>query len=67
MSKDMSDGPKKHKDLVIGKIKKNCCKITLEVLEGNTIAKNAYKKFGFMGYELDPKMGKAMLWEKSLV
>lgn len=46
---------------------KDCCKITLEVLEGNEVAKNAYLKFGFAGYELDPKMGKAMLWQKSLV
>lgn len=45
---------------------KGCCKITLEVLEGNQVAKNAYLKFGFSGYELDPKMGKALFWEKSL-
>lgn len=45
---------------------KECCKITLEVLEGNKVAKNAYQKFGFSGYELDPKMGKAMFWEKAL-
>jgi hypothetical protein len=40
--------------------------VTLEVLEGNQIAKNAYIKFGFAGYELDPKMGKALFWEKPL-
>jgi len=45
---------------------KGCCKITLEVLEGNTVAKKAYEKFGFSGYELDPKMGKALFWEKVL-
>ncbi len=45
---------------------KGCCKLTLEVLEGNTLAQNAYKKFGFAGYELDPVMGKAMFWQKSL-
>lgn len=45
-------------------IAKGCCKITLEVLEGNTIAQNAYMKFGFAGYELDPVMGKAMFWQK---
>lgn len=45
---------------------KGCCKITLEVLEGNQVAKKAYLKFGFAGYELDPKMGKALFWEKSL-
>lgn len=45
---------------------KDCCKLTLEVLEGNNIAKNAYIKFGFSGYELDPEMGKALFWEKAL-
>ncbi|TRX57028.1 GNAT family N-acetyltransferase [Thalassomonas sp. M1454] len=45
---------------------KDCCKVTLEVLEGNEVAKNSYIKFGFTGYELDPEMGKAMFWEKTL-
>ena len=45
---------------------KGCCKITLEVLEGNIVAQNCYLKFGFAGYELDPQMGKAMFWEKVL-
>jgi len=44
---------------------KGCCKITLEVLEGNEIARNSYMKFGFEGYELDPKMGKALFWQKA--
>ncbi|MBD2189524.1 GNAT family N-acetyltransferase [Pseudanabaena mucicola] len=43
-----------------------CCKLTLEVLEGNHVAQAAYKAFGFSGYELDPKMGKALFWEKKL-
>ena len=47
-------------------IEKNCCKVTLEVLEGNEPAKRAYLKFGFDGYELDPTMGKAMFWQKKL-
>ena len=47
-------------------IHRGCCKITLEVLEGNQVAKNAYLKFGFAGYELDPQMGKALFWEKPL-
>lgn len=47
-------------------IQKGCCKVTLEVLEGNQIAKNAYLKFGFAGYELDPQKGKALFWEKPL-
>ncbi len=46
---------------------KGCCKITLEVLEGNTAAQRAYMQFGFAGYQLDPAMGKAMFWEKSLI
>ncbi|MFT7470151.1 MAG: ribosomal protein S18 acetylase RimI-like enzyme [Kiritimatiellia bacterium] len=45
---------------------KDCCKITLEVLEGNIPAKNSYIKFGFKDYELDPTFGKAMFWEKEL-
>ena len=45
---------------------KGCCKITLEVLEGNKPAKQAYLKLGFDGYELDPEMGKAMFWQKKL-
>ncbi|NQZ89811.1 MAG: GNAT family N-acetyltransferase [Colwellia sp.] len=44
---------------------KGCCKITLEVLEGNEVARNSYLKFGFDGYELDPEMGKALFWQKS--
>ncbi len=45
---------------------KGCCKLTLEVLEGNTIAKHAYKNLGFTSYELDPEIGQAMFWEKKL-
>jgi len=47
-------------------IEKGCCKMTLEVLEGNKPARSAYSKFGFGGYQLDPKMGKAQFWEKAL-
>lgn len=45
---------------------RHCCKLTLEVLEGNHVAQNAYRAFGFEGYELDPKTGKAMFWQKKL-
>jgi ribosomal protein S18 acetylase RimI-like enzyme len=45
---------------------KGCCKLTLEVLEGNDVAQHSYRKFGFAGYELDPVMGQAMFWQKSL-
>ncbi len=43
-----------------------CCKITLEVLEGNTIAQAVYRACGFGGYELVQKMGNAMFWQKKL-
>jgi len=45
---------------------RGCCKLTLEVLEGNRIAQNAYRKLGFRGYELDPALGQALFWEKKL-
>ena len=46
---------------------RKCCKLTLEVLEGNSVAQSAYRAFGFEGYELDPQMGKALFWQKKLV
>ena len=45
---------------------RNCCKITLEVLEGNHVARNAYSKLGYSDYVLDPAFGGAMFWTKSL-
>jgi ribosomal protein S18 acetylase RimI-like enzyme len=45
---------------------KNCCKITLEVLSNNQVAKSAYRKFGFSDYELDPEAGTAMFWQKRI-
>ena len=45
---------------------RDCCKITLEVLEGNAIAKKAYTKLGFAGYQLAPEFGNAQFWTKSL-
>ena len=53
----------------VEKIAKNqgACKITLEVLEKNQPARNAYSKFGFVGYELDPKYGNAIFLEKTLM
>jgi len=41
-----------------------CCKMTLEVLSKNEVAKTAYSKFGFSGYTLDPEVGTALFWEK---
>ena len=45
---------------------RDCCKLTLEVLEGNEVARSAYRQFGFSGYELDPRLGSALFWEKKL-
>jgi GNAT superfamily N-acetyltransferase len=43
-----------------------CCKLTLEVLEGNKVAQASYVRFGFAGYQLDPATGRAMFWQKKL-
>ncbi len=43
---------------------RGCCKITLEVLEGNARAIAAYRKAGFAGYQLDPQLGRAVFLEK---
>jgi len=45
---------------------RGCTKLTLEVLEGNTIARKLYENSGFERYGLDPKMGKALFYEKKL-
>jgi GNAT superfamily N-acetyltransferase len=47
-------------------LENGCCKLTLEVLEGNTVARAAYARFGFAPYELSPETGQAMFWEKKL-
>lgn len=47
-------------------IENGCCKMTLEVLQGNEHAQSAYSKFGFCAYQLDPEMGKALFWEKRI-
>ncbi len=46
---------------------KGYCKITLEVLDGNSPAKELYKKAGFEGYCLDETFGHAEFWTKKLV
>ncbi len=43
-----------------------CCKIIIEVLSNNEPAKQAYLKYGFAPYGLDPKAGEALFWEKKL-
>lgn len=47
-------------------LERGCCKLTLEVLEGNNPARSLYAGCGFRGYELDPAMGKALFLEKRL-
>ncbi|MVW79575.1 GNAT family N-acetyltransferase [Bordetella sp. 02P26C-1] len=43
---------------------RGCCKITLEVLQGNEPAKALYRKAGFEGYALAEETGQAMFWQK---
>jgi len=45
---------------------RNCCKLTLEALEGNLRAIGLYRDVGFVAYELDPAMGRATFFEKWL-
>lgn len=45
---------------------RGCCKITLEVLQGNDPARTLYLKNGFQGYELADDTGQAMFWQKPL-
>jgi len=47
-------------------VERGCCKLTLEVLSGNTVAMNAYDRFGFKHYQLDPDAGHAVLLQKWL-
>lgn len=46
--------------------RRGCCKLTLEVLGGNLAAQEAYRRFGFRPYALDPEAGEARFWHKSL-
>lgn len=43
-----------------------CCKVTLEVLEGNARARGLYLACGFEDYALDPAYGKAMFMQRWL-
>lgn len=47
-------------------IEKGCCKLTLEVLEGNQAAQELYRKLGFSDYQLVPENGNALFWQKKL-
>ena len=42
------------------------CKMTLEVLDGNTRASALYQRMGFEFYQLDPSQGRARLMQKIL-
>ncbi len=44
----------------------NCCKMTLEVLSNNIVAKRAYEKLGFSNYVLREESGHAVFWQKQL-
>lgn len=43
-----------------------CCKVTLEVLSNNPVAKQAYENFGFKQYQLDESAGAAIFMELKL-
>lgn len=43
---------------------RGCCKLTLEVLEGNEAARRAYAKAGFADYMLLPQTGRAIFQHK---
>lgn len=45
---------------------RGACKITLEVLEGNAVARRAYERVGFRPYVLDQGLGTALFLEKKL-
>lgn len=45
---------------------RGACKLTLEVLSGNTGAVRLYETFGFASYQLDPAMGTAGFMQKWL-
>lgn len=45
---------------------RGACKLTLEVLSGNTGACRLYQRIGFENYQLDPTMGHAQFMQKWL-
>lgn len=45
---------------------RGACKLTLEVLQGNTSARSVYERLGFTDYQLDPAMGHAQFLHKWL-
>jgi GNAT superfamily N-acetyltransferase len=47
-------------------VERGACKLTLEVLDGNTSARTLYQRLGFAAYQLDPSMGHAQFMHKWL-
>lgn len=47
-------------------VARGACKLTLEVLQGNAPALQAYAREGFVSYQLDPAFGAAMFLQKKL-
>jgi ribosomal protein S18 acetylase RimI-like enzyme len=45
---------------------RGCCKLTLEVLQGNHTAQKLYTKLGYAGYQLGALDGSALFWQKNL-
>lgn len=45
---------------------RGACKLTLEVLSGNTSATKLYRRLGFDNYRLEPSMGHALFMQKGL-
>ena len=44
--------------------RRGACKLTLEVLQGNSSALKLYERAGFAGYQLDAALGKAQFSQK---
>ncbi|WAJ70458.1 GNAT family N-acetyltransferase [Catenovulum adriaticum] len=47
-------------------VKHHYCKLTLEVLDENQVAKKLYQSSGFKAYQLAENAGVAEFWEKPL-
>lgn len=46
--------------------RRGAVKVTLEVLSGNTRAKELYASLGYGDFQLDPEAGTALFWQKRL-
>lgn len=45
---------------------RGCCKLTLEVLSGNQVARRVYQRNGFDDYQLDASQGTALFMQKPI-